>query len=557
MQEGYLHYMFLILTILSICCTALLIAVVLGSKNKTQVHWYFIFTLISIEIWSIGAFYKLLMTNKEQFILPVELLNYVGVGLTGVSYLLFVLVFINTKLKLNWKYAFTLIGPMATAFFILTDPHYHLFFKKYSAFLPDAIFGPGFLIHASYAYSSILIGMIIFISYSIKNAGLFSKQALLMIAGSVIPVTVDILTTLNIIPGGCYITVSTLPIFVLCSFISIFKLGMLNVTPIAFRKVVDHMAGAFVIIDLDYNIVGFNASMKRIINNGCELKKSDKLENALKALKVDDYAIESIYAHIKSKSRQTVEFTHKYSDEAYFEVELIPLSGKEKVRGYILMFKDITEYVKTIQTIQEYKDIVERNVKQVSADKQQLLIRFALLEKAAKTDMLTNVYNHRTFQEYMDIIISNADNKKKVYLAIIDIDDFKQVNDTHGHAVGDAVLARIAKRIQLNLTSKDIVARYGGEEFVIIFTDTALEETYSLLDNIRIGIKNEKYREIKKPVTVSIGVTEYIFGESKQKFFDRADKALYEAKRTGKNKVVIAMSDRYIYNNEELTEALK
>ena len=118
MQEGYLHYMFLILTILSICCTALLIAVVLGSKNKTQVHWYFIFTLISTEIWSIGAFYKLLMTNKEQFILPVELLNYVGVGLTGVSYLLFALVFINTKLKLNWKYAFTLIGPMATAFFI-------------------------------------------------------------------------------------------------------------------------------------------------------------------------------------------------------------------------------------------------------------------------------------------------------------------------------------------------------------------------------------------------------------------------------------------------------
>lgn len=189
--------------------------------------------------------------------------------------------------------------------------------------------------------------------------------------------------------------------------------------------------------------------------------------------------------------------------------------------------------------IKEYQLLLETNLEKMTKDKQELLIRSVIMEKISKTDVLTDMYNHRTFQEYFDTIIRQASkDSTRIQLAIFDIDDFKKVNDTFGHSVGDIILKRIASKIKTMVTVDDIPARYGGEEFAVILTNKTMEQSLILLELIRTAIQDENHIELDRNVTVSVGVHEYCKDESKEEVFNKSDQALYEAKHSGKNKIV-------------------
>jgi diguanylate cyclase (GGDEF)-like protein len=125
-----------------------------------------------------------------------------------------------------------------------------------------------------------------------------------------------------------------------------------------------------------------------------------------------------------------------------------------------------------------------------------------------------------------------------LHLAIIDIDNFKKVNDTYGHWAGDIVLKSVSRCIKELLTPNEFVARYGGEEFTVIFTEKTVGEAYQMLDNIRLEIAQTKHPELDhQSVTVSIGLESYVEGEGRENLFKRADHSLYTSKKTGKNKI--------------------
>ncbi|MBI9099294.1 MAG: diguanylate cyclase [Spirochaetaceae bacterium] len=161
---------------------------------------------------------------------------------------------------------------------------------------------------------------------------------------------------------------------------------------------------------------------------------------------------------------------------------------------------------------------------------------------ASITDGLTGLYNVRYLHEILEKSIPHARGAEKPLSVIMaDVDNFKQFNDTWGHKQGDEVLKKIAEIIRTSARENDSPCRYGGEEFSVVFPDTTLEMAAEVSERIRLKFELAEESDKKmKGITVSIGVAQYQEGESHDELIDRADKALYEAKHRGKNRVVLA-----------------
>ena len=170
-------------------------------------------------------------------------------------------------------------------------------------------------------------------------------------------------------------------------------------------------------------------------------------------------------------------------------------------------------------------------------------------EEIPTIDNLTGIFNKRYFTEYSNNFIEQARrHKKNCYLLIIDIDNFKKINDTYGHNIGDNVLIEIAARIKSRTRFSDLFARYGGEEFIILMTDTDDIGINKAAERLRISICDKKFRydDLSLDVSVSIGVSKIIDFAMEQaihntieKAITNADEALYTAKREGRNRIFV------------------
>ncbi|MFH1562316.1 MAG: sensor domain-containing diguanylate cyclase [Nitrospirota bacterium] len=169
------------------------------------------------------------------------------------------------------------------------------------------------------------------------------------------------------------------------------------------------------------------------------------------------------------------------------------------------------------------------------------------IKRLAITDGLTGLYNYRYFQETLTKELQRCKRLNQILsLLMIDIDHFKEFNDTYGHQEGDNLLQRLAMLLNFQIRQTDTIARYGGEEFVIIVPGTPNENAFLLGERIRKEVEEniftpeDEYRlKITSPVTISVGVSTFPAHAINQKDLIKcADKALYEAKRTGRNKVV-------------------
>lgn len=162
------------------------------------------------------------------------------------------------------------------------------------------------------------------------------------------------------------------------------------------------------------------------------------------------------------------------------------------------------------------------------------------LEITSITDPLTKVFNRLYLdQTYKSEYQRALRYKKDFSVILIDIDFFKQINDTHGHNVGDMVLKDVANILKENIRINDKLGRWGGEEFLIICPETPANNAQILAENLRKTISNHNFPVIKN-LTCSLGVTMFNINDEKDETFIRADKALYLAKDEGRNKVVVA-----------------
>ena len=200
----------------------------------------------------------------------------------------------------------------------------------------------------------------------------------------------------------------------------------------------------------------------------------------------------------------------------------------------------VKNLIRETGAVLQAQDAFQKQMEQTSQELSALQDELRRREAMANTDELTQLPNRRAFNLKMTEETFRAD-RYKVTLAMImaDLDDFKQVNDNHGHLVGDRLLANTSMAIKNNLRGIDFAARYGGEEFAIICPETELTGAIKLAHRLRESIDRTQFT-VKGSVigvSMSLGVAEFRRGEPADSFIDRADQAMYRAKNLGKNRV--------------------
>lgn len=197
----------------------------------------------------------------------------------------------------------------------------------------------------------------------------------------------------------------------------------------------------------------------------------------------------------------------------------------------------LDEIQHNIQDIIESFDIPDANKTDVI---KKINFMYTQTKYMSVTDPLTKLYNRRHFEDTLEREYNRAKRyKNDLSLAIVDIDFFKKVNDTYGHSCGDYVLKEVAYKLVENFRKTDFVFRFGGEEFTIILTETNSKNALIPLERLRKSIESFKFKfnGIDLKITVSIGVSSNTEFETPWEMFDDADRALYNAKEHGRNKI--------------------
>lgn len=228
------------------------------------------------------------------------------------------------------------------------------------------------------------------------------------------------------------------------------------------------------------------------------------------------------------------------------KIGLFPLISESKLLGCIVTKSTDNELSeKEIEYLEQLTNQAATTINRANV--------YAEILKHATLDALTGFYNRRQLEERLKQEVSSAKRQKRNLCAIMtDIDFFKSVNDTYGHAVGDLVLKTVARTIKLQLRDYDVAGRYGGEEFVIMLPYTRLEEAKIVAERLRKAVENTQIditkvnpdaKDKKINVTISLGVYEYHKEDYEKTLIRNADKALYIAKETGRNKVAVIESN--------------
>jgi diguanylate cyclase (GGDEF)-like protein/PAS domain S-box-containing protein len=187
------------------------------------------------------------------------------------------------------------------------------------------------------------------------------------------------------------------------------------------------------------------------------------------------------------------------------------------------------------------ENIIRRKAEELEKKNRQLKEKITEAEHISNTDSLTNIANRKKFQEELEKEISRSDRyHHSLAFVIFDIDFFKHVNDTFGHKAGDNVLQKMAKLVSNNIREIDCFARWGGEEFVLILPCLVIKDAVLVCEKLRILISQYEI-ERKLFITCSFGITEYSQEDTVDDLFYRADKALYQAKKSGRNRVEAKM----------------
>ncbi|MCK5110392.1 MAG: diguanylate cyclase [Arcobacteraceae bacterium] len=188
----------------------------------------------------------------------------------------------------------------------------------------------------------------------------------------------------------------------------------------------------------------------------------------------------------------------------------------------------------------KWMEIIKEKGNELSKINEELIAKTAQLELKASTDSLTKLYNRNKFDSMVSYEIHQVKryNNRSLSILLLDIDDFKYINDNYGHDVGDEILQEIARIITIPLRESDIAARWGGEEFILMLPETSTEHAVLVAEKIRATIQNHDFVQ-KLKITCSLGLSGFHTTDKYIDLFKRADEALYKAKHSGKNRVEI------------------
>lgn len=282
-----------------------------------------------------------------------------------------------------------------------------------------------------------------------------------------------------------------------------------------------------VIIDEDYNVKKWNPWMDKF--------------SGIKSSAITDKSLFDFYPNLKDNPGfiRNTRSVFKFKNVAFMSQKLhkylFPMSPRHMRSGFEFMQQRCTMGpLRDEHGELKYLYIMIYDVTELAVSEMEN-------KKLSVTDALTGAFNRRFFENRLKEEFERHNRyKRPLSLVVLDIDFFKQVNDTYGHLGGDFILKHFAEKIRQRIRSVDILARYGGEEFCCLLPETANEEAVKLAESIRVLIEDSyfDYNGTSIKITVSQGVSELIpDSDTPETFFKRADSALYVSKDTGRNKV--------------------
>lgn len=240
-----------------------------------------------------------------------------------------------------------------------------------------------------------------------------------------------------------------------------------------------------------------------------------------------------------------IEYRCRTKDNSYIWIEdrgrVVEWNSDGTVKRMIGAHRDINAekilQQKSERDKHDLQKLVEMRTEELNEINSQLTKKMLEVEQLATTDLLTSLSNRRGFEKKLKSESARAKRfREPLSLIVFDLDNFKPVNDIYGHSSGDLVLYKVAEVLRSHLREIDIPVRWGGDEFLILLTNTALKHAVTLADKLRILIAEQA--DIKGfAVTASFGVAQLDYDEEPMRLTIRADKALYQSKETGRNRV--------------------
>jgi len=235
----------------------------------------------------------------------------------------------------------------------------------------------------------------------------------------------------------------------------------------------------------------------------------------------------------KDIAKESLTF-YETTNDKFEELSLMQNAAMQEYYKEQISLPDITEKFNEIQ------DHMTQEIKKANEIISQLASQVQILEQKTNLDSLTQVYNRRALDSYLNMICSKEDVPYELHVLMLDLDNFKYLNDEHGHLAGDKTLIYISNILKKTLRDGDKVFRYGGEEFILVLNRIDEELCVKVANRLMELIRNNNliFKGERLGVTVSIGRTKFVKGDSAESLLDRADQALYMAKEAGKDQMI-------------------
>ncbi|MCU0658380.1 MAG: diguanylate cyclase [Polyangiaceae bacterium] len=441
--------------------------------------------------------------------------TYVGVVMTPPALLIFTLEFAGQQRRVRGPLLAGLaLEPVLVLVALWTDPWHNLFFAgqraQNTSLILDA--GPVFWANVVYGYLLVAMGFGVLWLHRRSAAGVHRSQTTMMLMAVAIPWLSSMMFVAGLQP---FPAIDNTPLaFSLTALIvawGLVRYGMLDVVPIAREILLDEMPDAMLVLDARKRVVDMNPAARALLPGLDAGHIGRHAEVVLTSWPEVIHGLDSS------------EESARLHDDAgrWFDLRISRMKDPRGLPlGYLLVWRDVSA----------------------------LQAANAELEALASRDPLTQVFNRRQFFLLAERELLRAERKgTPLTLALLDIDHFKLVNDTHGHQTGDEVLIGFVQRCQGVCRATDVLARYGGEEFVLLLPETGGSDASAILERILQALRAAPLETTKTPIEVrcSAGLACWSGpAESLQSLVGRADEALYLAKQQGRNRVVEAPRPR-------------
>ena len=462
------------LLVLSTLLTVVMFVYISCQKDRKQLHNVFCLNLFCSLIISVGVLCQAVC--NYFFSIPsiwFENIIYIGTCFLPLTVFFTSLIFTNTKITFKKSYLLLLVIPILSLIVLWTNDLHHLFYIQYSSSFTDTIYGPYFYVHSVYTYLLLIIGIGRLLIFSIRNAGFFSKQSLLISIGLACPVIVNVLGSfLKLIPMTVFVTPISFSVSIICFALAIFKFDFLGIAPIALRKIADRMSDSYLVLNDDGTITDFNQTFLVTFKIKDIELRGQNFDEFCKSNKINYGKIKNAIAKTKD-SKKTVSFEfHARRIHKIFSVEVNTIYSDGVSLGTLILFKDITQHIEDMETIKNNQDILMERER---------LASLGQLIGGIAHNLKTPIMSISGAAEGLTDLVKEYDSS---------IDD-PEVNSQDHHDIAKDMNEWIVKIKEYTEYMSDIITAVKGQAVTLSETDNISFDIDELVKRVDILMKHE------------------------------------------------------------------